>query len=87
MGTEETVEEHRMKVAVTFEFTDDELVAIGLMETGTFRKAMRKDARIFITNTVMGVVEAATPIVKEQQEKVSEEVRRNLGILGTGKSA
>ena len=69
-----------MKVAVTFEFDDDQRVALGLMETGQLVPIMRKDARTFIEDTVYGIVETATPIVKEQQEKIAEEVRRTLGV-------
>lgn len=69
-----------MKVAVTFDLSEDELIALNLIQFGRIEKPLRKDAREAITEMVNVQLEAAVPIIREQRDKIANEIRSRLGV-------
>ena len=61
-----------MKVAVTFDLSEDELIALNLIQFGRIEKPLRRDAREAITEMVNVQLEAAVPIIREQRDKIND---------------
>ncbi len=64
---------------MTFELDDDQLTAVGLMETGRMVRAKQIEVRSFATEIVMRSINTATQIVKEQNARAAKQIRDELG--------
>ena len=69
-----------MKVAVTFDLTDDELIALNLMDNGKMIPAKRIEARAAIEDIVEATLSAAVPVVREQRARIQQEIQAALGV-------
>lgn len=69
-----------MKVAVTFDLSDDELFALNLMHNGRLEKPMRKEAREAIEEMVQAQLDAAVPVVRDSLDSIKRRVREQLGV-------
>lgn len=69
-----------MKTRVTIELTDDQRVAVGLMETGKMAPASRDEIISFVTEVVMATVNVAAQAVNDHRKIVTTEIREKLGM-------
>jgi hypothetical protein len=66
------------KVAVTLELNDDQMVAIGMAETGYMVKAKHAEVRSYITEVTMRAINNLAGIVKEQREETAQLIKDSL---------
>jgi len=68
-----------MKTAITLELDNDQLVAVGLMETGRMIRAKQTEVRSFATEIVMRSINVAAQIVKEQNDRTASLIKEQIG--------
>lgn len=68
-----------MKTQVTIELTDEQRLAVGLLETGKMIPATRDEVRSYVTEITMASVNTATGAILKAQK----EVREFLGVNST----
>ena len=64
-----------MKVQVTFEFDDNQRLAIGVRETGAFVPASRTEARSFITEIVTRETNLITRKVTSKMDDIKASIQ------------
>ncbi len=70
-----------MKIATTIELDTDQLIAVGLMETGKMVPAKASQVRTFVETLAMSSIAVATGIVTEQREIAATEIKTRLGLV------
>ncbi len=73
-----------MKVSVTFEFDDNQRLAIGVKETGLFVPATRIEARSFITEVVTRETNIVTRKVVSKMDSIKEDLQGTIDAALTG---
>jgi len=67
-----------MKISVPIELTEDQRIAVGLLETGKMIPCSREEARSYVTEIAMRSINVASIIVVEQQKETSAMIRKSL---------
>ena len=73
-----------MKVQVTFEFDDNQRLAIGVKETGMFVPASRTEARSFVTEIVTRETNAITRKVVGKMDEIKASIQVEIDAALTG---
>lgn len=66
------------KVSVPVELTEDQRIAVGLLETGTMVPCSREEARSYVREVAMASINVATSIVIQQRKETQEMIRKSL---------
>ena len=69
-----------MKISVPIELTEDQRIAVGLLETGRMIPCSREEARSYVTEIAMASINIATSIVIRRQEGTAELIRQSLKV-------
>jgi len=69
-----------MKVQVSIELTDDQRIAVGLLETGKMAPASREEVRSYITQVSMASINQATSIVNKKREETRKLIQDSMGV-------
>ena len=65
-----------MKIATTIELTDEQLVAVGLLETGKIQRAKMQEVRSYVTEVAMASINAATMALVDGELLLATAVRQ-----------
>ncbi len=76
-----------MKVQVTYDLDDNQLLALGLIHTGRFERPSQKEARSYLLDSGMAMIDSATVLVVDHEARaeqdrlqVAEDIKEQLGF-------
>ena len=69
-----------MKVQVSIELSDDQRIAVGLLETGKMVPASREEVRSYVAEVAMRSINQATAIVVKQREETRKLIKKSMGL-------
>ena len=69
-----------MKTQVTIELSENQRIAVGLLETGKMVPATRENVRDYVTGVAMPSIETATELTNARRELIENDIRKTLGM-------
>lgn len=67
-----------MKVQITLELDEDQRIAVGFIQHGQFRPAMREDVREFALGVLDPIIHNTVAIVEQAKEQIAYDVRKEI---------